>query len=56
MTSIRRLSTTVAAACAALALSATPSMAIVGGTDAASGEFPSVAEVTLGGASGARAR
>ena len=52
MTSIRRLSTTVAAACAALALSATPSMAIVGGTDAASGEFPSVAEVTLGGAFG----
>ena len=41
---------TVAAACAALAFSATPSMAIVGGSNAAAGEFPSVAEVTLGGA------
>ena len=41
---------TVAAACAVLAFSATPSMAIVGGSNAAAGEFPSVAEVTLGGA------
>ena len=35
------------ATCAALALSAAPSMAIVGGSDAAAGEYPSVSEVVI---------
>ena len=48
MTPLRRLSLALAAACAALALSAAPSMAIVGGSDAAAGEYPSVAEITFG--------
>ncbi|MGZ4271435.1 MAG: S1 family peptidase [Solirubrobacteraceae bacterium] len=48
MTIRRRITLAVAAACAALALTAAPSMAIVGGTDAAAGEFPSVAEITFG--------
>jgi secreted trypsin-like serine protease len=43
----RRLSLLVAATCAALALTAAPSMAIVGGSDAAPGEFPSVTEVVI---------
>jgi secreted trypsin-like serine protease len=43
----RRLSTALATASAALALTATPSMAIVGGHDAAAGAYPSVAEVHL---------
>jgi secreted trypsin-like serine protease len=47
MTFSRRLSTLVAATTAALALSAAPSMAVVGGTDAAPGEFPSVSEVII---------
>lgn len=37
------------AAIASLAFATAPAQAIVGGTDAASGEFPSVAEVNLGG-------
>ncbi len=48
MTILRRLHIALAAACAALALSAAPSMAVVGGSDAAAGEYPSVAEVTFG--------
>ncbi len=47
MTFSRRLSTLVAATAAALAFSASPSMAIVGGSDAAPGEFPSVSEVVI---------
>ena len=47
MTFQRRLLTLVAATAAALALTAAPSMAIVGGSDAAQGEYPSVAEVTI---------
>ena len=43
----RRLSIAFATASAALALTATPSMAIVGGHDAAAGAYPSVAEVHL---------
>jgi len=48
MTLLRRLSLTLAAACAALALAAAPSSAVVGGEDAAPGEFPAVAEITFG--------
>ncbi len=44
----RRLLTLAAATAAALALSATPSMAIVGGSNAAPGEYPSVSEVIIG--------
>jgi trypsin len=44
----RRLSLAAAAACAALALTAPSSHAIVGGHDAAAGAYPSVAEVHLG--------
>jgi secreted trypsin-like serine protease len=47
MTFSRRLSSLVAATAAALALSAAPSMAVVGGSDAAPGEFPSVSEVII---------
>ncbi len=43
----RRLSIALATASAALALTASPSMAIVGGHDAAAGAYPSVAEVHL---------
>jgi secreted trypsin-like serine protease len=44
----RRLVTSFAFALTALALTASPSFAIVGGSDAAAGEFPSVAEITFG--------
>ena len=44
----RRLVLASGAACATLALAATPSPAVVGGNDASPGEYPSVAEVTLG--------
>ena len=47
MTFSKRLLTLVAATAAALALTAAPSMAVVGGSDAAPGEYPSVAEVTI---------
>jgi secreted trypsin-like serine protease len=47
MTPMKKLSIALATACASLAFAATPSMAIVGGTNAAQGEFPSVAEVTI---------
>ena len=47
MTFSTRLLTLVAATAAALALTAAPSMAVVGGSDAAPGEYPSVAEVTI---------
>ena len=45
MTFSRRLLTLVAATAATLALTAAPSLAIVGGSDAAAGEYPSVTEV-----------
>src|SRR3954465_10042869 len=48
MTLFRRLLLALAAAGALLAFSAAPSMAIVGGSDAAPGEYPSVAEITFG--------
>jgi secreted trypsin-like serine protease len=48
MKPLLRASLAAAAATAALALTATPSMAIVGGHDAAAGAYPSVAEVHLG--------
>jgi trypsin len=48
MTLSRRLLTLVAATAAALAIGAAPSMAVVGGSDAAPGEYPSVAEVIIG--------
>lgn len=44
----RKLVSSFALALAALALTATPSSAIVGGSDAAAGEYPSVAEITFG--------
>jgi len=44
----RRLLTLAVTTAAALAMSAAPSMAIVGGSDAAAGEYPSVAEVVIG--------
>jgi len=47
MPRFRTLSLALTATCAALAVSATPSMAIVGGSDAAGGEFPSVTEVVI---------
>src|SRR5919204_6354013 len=48
MTLLRRLKLSLAAACAVLALTATPSTAVVGGHDAAPGAYPSVAEITFG--------
>ena len=44
----RRLLVSSTAALATLAFTAAPSSAIVGGSDAAPGEFPSVAEITFG--------
>ena len=44
----RRLVLSSTAALAALAFTAAPSSAIVGGSDAGPGEFPSVAEITFG--------
>jgi trypsin len=46
-TLLRKLSLALAGTCAALALTASPSMAIVGGTNAAPNEFPSVSEVVI---------
>jgi trypsin len=48
MTTLRRLTLALAVAGACLASTAAPSMAIVGGSNAAAGEFPSVAEITFG--------
>src|SRR4051812_50055109 len=48
MKSRKRLSITIATATSALALTATPSQAIVGGHNAAAGAYPSIAEVHLG--------
>ena len=44
----RKLFTVVAIVAVLGAMTATPSSAVVGGTDAAPGEFPSIAEVTYG--------
>jgi len=44
----RKLVSTFALALAALAVTSAPSSAIVGGSEAAPGEFPSVAEITFG--------
>jgi trypsin len=43
----RRLSLALAAALSALALTASPSMAVVGGTNAGPNEFPSISEVII---------
>lgn len=48
MTVRRRISLAPAAVCAWLALTAAPSSAIVGGSNAGPAEFPSVAEITFG--------
>ena len=48
MTLLRRLLLAAAAACTSLALTAAPSLAIVGGHDAAPGAYPSIAEITFG--------
>jgi hypothetical protein len=48
MTLLRRLLIAAATACTSLALTAAPSLAIVGGHDAAPGAYPSVAEITFG--------
>ena len=48
MTRLRKLTISLAAACATLAVAAAPSMAVVGGQDASAGEYPSVAEITFG--------
>lgn len=45
----RKLVSSFALALAALVVTAAPSLAVVGGSDAAAGEFPSVAEITFGG-------
>ena len=45
---LRRLLLAPTIALAALAMTAAPSSAIVGGSDAGAGEFPSVAEITFG--------
>ena len=45
---MRRLLTVLAASCAALGATASPSLAIVGGHDAAAGAYPAVAEITFG--------
>lgn len=45
---LRRLLLAAATACASLALTAAPSLAIVGGHDAAPGAYPSIAEITFG--------
>ena len=48
MNLLRRLLIAAATACTSLALTAAPSLAIVGGHDAAPGAYPSVAEITFG--------
>src|SRR6478752_10325250 len=48
MTTLRRLTLALVVTGACLAATAAPSMAIVGGSDAGPGEFPSVAEITFG--------
>ncbi|HVL95923.1 MAG TPA: serine protease [Solirubrobacteraceae bacterium] len=48
MNRLRRTLIATVAACAALAASAAPSPAVVGGNDASPGEYPSVARVTFG--------
>ena len=45
---MRRLLTVLAVSCATLGATASPSLAIVGGHDAAAGAYPAVAEVTFG--------
>ena len=48
MTFLRRLLIAAATTCTSLALTAAPSLAIVGGHDAAPGVYPSIAEITFG--------
>src|SRR5215217_5035746 len=48
MTLLRRLNVSLVACCAALAVAASPTQAVVGGTDAAPGAYPAVAEITFG--------
>ena len=48
MNLLRRLLIAAATTCTSLALTAAPSLAIVGGNDAAPGAYPSIAEITFG--------
>jgi trypsin len=48
MTTPRRVVLATVAACASLALAATPSSAVVGGTTAAPGSYPAVAQISFG--------
>jgi trypsin len=48
MTSLKKLLTLLSITATALALAASPSSAVVGGTDAGPNEFPAVAEITFG--------
>jgi secreted trypsin-like serine protease len=48
MSLLRRLNVTLVACCAVLAVAASPSQAVVGGSDAAPGAYPAVAEITFG--------
>ncbi len=48
MSHFRRLTTACAVACASLAVTASPSLAIVGGTNASPGEYPAVAQINFG--------
>src|SRR5829696_9409034 len=45
---VRRFSLMFALVCALLAITASPSLAVVGGDDAEPGEYPSVARITYG--------
>src|SRR5918994_341162 len=45
---LRRLSLMFALVCALLAITASPSLAIVGGDDAEPGEYPAVAHISYG--------
>jgi trypsin len=45
---LRRLSLLIALTCALLAVTASPSLAIVGGHDASPGEYPAVAQISYG--------
>jgi secreted trypsin-like serine protease len=48
MSTLRRTLLACAISCAALTATAAPSMAIVGGTNAAAGEYPAVAQISFG--------
>ena len=48
MSTLRRLNLACALACASLAITAAPSLAIVGGSNASAGEYPAVAQINFG--------